>query len=386
MAPLINAAAPAAADRDTVAAATVDWLVVLAVAAVASTGLGLEQPWDGSGVSLAVVGLALALPLAVRRTRPVLSSVLVGAALVAQAWLGGTVGFGSFLAGLVAIFSVGRHVVRARDALLGALPVLAGGAVAMGSSIGEAPAEVFFPLFYTSAAWGLGRALRVLEQRSAQLRRYNEVLARDQQTTARLAVAGERIRLARELHDVLAHTVMVMVWQAEEAEELLDSPERSRASLRNVQEAGRRGLSELRRLIDVLREDQLDLPAPELSELPALTSLLSGSGLDVSLSLDVPASVVLPPGLGNAVYRLVQEALTNVLRHSHADSVTVRVHVSGRVLRCSVLDPGPRRPVPRPGSGHGLVGMQERLAPYGGTVVVGEDGTGYRVTTEVPLS
>ncbi|WP_148571917.1 sensor histidine kinase [Nocardioides caldifontis] len=385
MAPLTSTAPAPGAARDPVVAATVDWLVVLGVAAVASTGLGLEQPWDGSGWSLAVAGLALALPLAVRRTRPVLAAVLVGAALVAQAWLGGTVGFGSFLAGLVALFSVGRHVARTPDALAGALPVLAGGAVAMASSIGEEPAELFFPLFYTSAAWGLGRALRVLEQRSAQLRRYNEVLARDQETTARLAVAGERIRLARELHDVLAHTVMVMVWQAEEAEELLDSPDRARESLTNVQDAGRRGLAELRRLIDVLREDELDLPAPELSELPALTSLLSGSGLSVSLELDVPSSAVLPPGLGNAVYRLVQEALTNVLRHSHAEAVSVHVTASAGTLRCSVVDPGPRRTVPRPGSGHGLVGMQERVAPYGGTVEAGEDGTGFRVTAEVPL-
>lgn len=389
MATLSSTAASADAGRDSAAAATVDWLVVLGVAAVASSGLGLEQEWDGSGVELAVVGLALALPLAVRRTWPILAAALVGGALALQSGLGGTVGFGSFLAALIALFSVARHVSRTWTALLGGVPVVVGGAVATAASVRSAPAEAFFPLFYTSAAWGIGRALRAFEQRSAQLKRFNEVLTRDQETTARLAVAGERIRLARELHDVLAHTVMVMVWQAEEAEELLDAPDRdrSRESLRNVQEAGRRGLADLRRLIDVLREDDDALPVPELSELPALTELLSGSGLTVSLDLDVPAPLAacFPPGLGNAVYRLVQEALTNVLRHSHAEVVSVCVRADSEALRCEVVDPGPRRDVPRPGSGHGLVGMQERLSPYGGTVEAGDGGTGFRVSACVPL-
>lgn len=382
---------PAGDGRDPTAAATIDWLVVLGVAAVASTGLGLERPWDGSRAELAAVGLALALPLALRRTRPCTAAALVGAALVVQSLLGGTVGFGSFLAGLVALFSLGRYVTSLRRSLLGALVPIACGGLATAESVQASPGEAFFPLFYSSAAWGLGRAVRVLEQRAAQLRHYNEVLARDQETNARLAVAGERIRLARELHDVLAHTVMVMVWQAEEAEELLDHPDRSRPreSLRNVAEAGRRGLTELRSLIDVLRDDpDTTLPPPTLDELPTLIDLMSGSGLDVSLDLAVPDRVagLMPPGLEAAVYRLVQEALTNVLRHSHAARVQVTVRAAPDQLTCLVVDPGPRRAVPRPGSGHGITGMRERLAAFGGQVLADDAGDGFRVEAIVPLS
>ena len=161
MATLEQTATTADADRDSVTTATVDWLVVLGVAAVAGTGLGLEQEWGGSRVELAVVGLALALPLALRRTQPVVAAALVGAALIGQSWLGGTVGFGSFLAALIAMYSLARHVPRTRDALLGAVPLWALGGIATAASIAEAPAEVFFPLFYTSAAWGIGRTLRI---------------------------------------------------------------------------------------------------------------------------------------------------------------------------------------------------------------------------------
>lgn len=380
-------------------AAIVDWLIVVLVAAFATSGVGLERPWEGSTAELALTGLVLALPLAVRRSRPLLCVTLVGLALILQELTGGSLGFASFMAALVAMFSVGRHVASVGRSAVGALVLAVATSIATAEGLTESPSDAIFPLFYFSAAWGLGRVVRVLELRAAQLRRLNEVLARDQETTARLAVAGERIRLARELHDVLAHTVMVMVWQAEEAEELLDHADdssrrrsdltRPRESLRNIQDAGRRGLAELRTLIDVLRDDgDLAVPAPQLTELRTLAELMSRSGLQVELEVEVPDETVpaWPPGLATALYRVVQESLTNVLRHSHADCARVSLTTEADGVRCTVVDDGPRRAEPRPGSGHGIAGMQERLDEYGGVVTAESRGAGFQVDAVVPLA
>jgi signal transduction histidine kinase len=371
---------------------TIDWLVVLAVAVVGTTGLGLERPWDGSSVELAVMGLATALPLAIRRTRPLLSASLVGAAVVVSELMGGSLGFGSFLAALVAMFSVARHVPSVSRSALGGVVLFGAALVATVEGLREAPLDVVFPLFYFSAAWALGRGMRVLEQRSARLEQLNEALARDRETSARLAVASERIRLARELHDVVAHTVMVMVWQAEAAEELLDGSadvERPREALRNIQDAGRRGLADLRSLVGVLREDPGGpVGAPRLEDLDALTELMSRSGLTVDLDVDLAPHhrSGLPTGLESALFRLVQESLTNVVRHSLADRAEVRVRADGdAAVRVSVVDRGPRRDDPRPGSGHGIAGMRERLAALGGTVTAGFHADGFRVEAVVPL-
>lgn len=372
-------------------AQTVDWLIVLAVAAVSSTGVGLEHPWDGSSWGLAATGLTTALPLAVRRTRPLVCAPLVGAALVLQMALGGSLHFGSFIAALVAMFSVGRHVRSTTWSAAGglALAALVLGATAEG--LRESPTDIVFPLFYFSVTWALGRGVRVQEKRTSELRRLNAVLARDREISAQLAVATERLRLARELHDVVAHTVMVMVWQAEAAEELLDrdeSPDRLHDAMRNVQEAGRRGLADLRSLVGVLREDvDVPLAAPSLEDLGALAELMSRSGLAVDLRLDVPAPTRahLPTELGAALYRLVQESLTNVVRHSHADRATVSVRSDAAALHLRVEDDGPFRTEPRPGSGHGISGMRERATSLGGTVTAGRRADGYLVEAVLPL-
>jgi signal transduction histidine kinase len=162
--------------------------------------------------------------------------------------------------------------------------------------------------------------------------------------------------------------------------------DRALACLRNVQEAGRTGLAELRSLVTVLRDDEaVDLPAPRLDGLTHLAALMSGSGLDVDLVVELPESDTVPGEQQAAIYRVVQESLTNVLRHSHADRVRVHVTGDGQCLRCIVSDPGPRREEPRPGSGHGLSGMQERLEALGGQVSAGRDGDGFRVEVVLPL-
>lgn len=364
---------------------------MVAVAAVCTTGVGLERDWQGGSFALAATGLATALPLAVRRTRPVLTAALVGLALVLQVVVGGSLHFGSFLAALIAMFSVARYVASVRSSALGGALLAAGGLGASSPGFREAPADVVFPLFYFGATWALGRGVRVLEERSARLRELNEVLARDRETSAQLAVAEERIRLARELHDVVAHTVMVMVWQAEAAEELLGRADAARGAgeaVRSIQDAGRRGLADLRSLVGVLREDpEAPVTTPRLDDLHALAGLMSRSGLRVELDVDVPDRTreSLPAELEPALYRVVQECLTNVVRHSQATRAQVCVHGAPGRVRVTVRDEGPRRAEPRPGSGHGIAGMRERLAELGGALTAGRHAEGYLVEAVVPI-
>lgn len=392
--PTVDVTDPPASSR----AQTLDWLIVLAVAATSVTGVGLERAWEGGAWSLAAAGLATALPLALRRTHPLVCAVLVGAALVVQVLLGGSLHFGSFIAALVAMFSVARFVASVARSAAGGVLLATGALAASAEGLAESPTDIVFPLFYFSAGWALGRGVRALEERTARLRQVNEVLARDREISAQLAVAEERMRMARELHDVVAHTVMVMVWQAEAAEELLRqgaddaaddaAQDRPRAALRTIQDAGRRGLADLRSLVEVLREDS-GVPAatPRLDDLEALSDLMSRSGLQVDLRLDVPARTrsQLPAELGPTVYRLVQESLTNVIRHSAAAKASVQVRNDPHGLHVRIVDDGPVRTMRRPGSGHGISGMRERVMALGGTVTAQPHGDGYLVEASLPL-
>ena len=208
-------------------------------------------------------------------------------------------------------------------------------------------------------------------------------------------MAAERARIARELHDVIAHSVSVMVIQAGAAEQLLaQTPERARGPLAAVQDTGRQTITELRRLLGILRADGPELslaPQPGLASLDLLLAEMGQAGLPVQLRVEgQPAP--LPPGVDLAAYRVVQEALTNTLRHAgpaHAD-VLVRYHQ--HALELEILDdgcgPGPRPPDRAGGqSGHGLVGMRERVSLYGGKLEAGPlaDG-GYRLRARLPVS
>jgi signal transduction histidine kinase len=205
---------------------------------------------------------------------------------------------------------------------------------------------------------------------------------------AELAAAEERTRIARELHDVVAHGLSLMVVQAEAAEELLDrSPADARERLHRVQETGRQSLGEMRRLLGVLRATGHDGPAtapqPSLAGLQELVDDAAVTGLRVDVRLDGDLDG-LPLGVELTAFRILQEALTNTRRHASARSVTVRLARRPGVLALEVTDDGTGPAGNR--VGHGLIGMRERVALYGGSVTTGPgpDG-GYRVAAELPL-
>jgi signal transduction histidine kinase len=225
-----------------------------------------------------------------------------------------------------------------------------------------------------------GRRADELEARAARLEQERE--ERD-----RAAAAAERLRIARELHDVVAHSVSVMTVQAGAARVVLDAqPGRVRESLQAVEETGRQALAELRRLLGVLRLEEGEpalAPQPGLADLDALLAQARGAGLPVQRTIEgEPAA--LPPGVDLAAYRIVQEALTNARRHAAAAQARVAVRYGQGIVELEITNEG-RRAIPGEG-GHGLVGMRERAALYGGELEAGPrpDG-GYAVRARLPI-
>ena len=362
----------------------VTWSPVVAVAALSQLGIGLESAWSGSDLDLAVTSALLAGPLLLRRARPVLAAALLAGALVVQVQLGGSLHFASFIAVLLASYAVGRHGAG-RHAAAGVAVLLLGVVVAMRHSLPQDADELVFPLFYVTAAAALGSVVRRQARQAAELRRLNEVLVRERDALDRLVIATERLRLARELHDVVAHTLTVAVIQAEACEDAIaDDPERAREAARQVQAAGRRGLADLRSLVRVLRDADTTADDPGLDDLDALASVMAGAGLDVHVTRTGDLTG-LAPELERELYRIVQEALTNVVKHSSATSVSVRVGRRDAWVALEVVDPGPAVQAVAPSGGHGLAGMTERLAPFGGEVVAGPQEGGFRVEVSVPL-
>lgn len=374
--------------------ALADWAPVVFVAAVSQTGLGMEQPWVGSDLELALTGLATALPLGWRRSRPVLAAGAIGAALAVQVVVfSGSLHFGSFCAVLIGMYATGRYAPSRRTSVAAALLLAAGVATASVSSLSSRPTDVVFPLVYLTGSWAVGRGMRTLQHRADSMHQLSLALARESENAARLAVATDRMRMARELHDVVAHTVMLMVVQAEAAEASFDAdPEGARRGLKAVQDAGRRGMDDLRSLVGVLRDAsepsrlhaEAIAPVPDL-QLATLQNLFADCGLDVTLhqrgARDLAA---LPAGLQTSLFRMVQEALTNVLKHSRAMSAQVELALDGSRLVLDVLDPGPARDRPRGTGGHGLAGMRERATMHHGTMTAGPCGDGFRVCVEIP--
>jgi signal transduction histidine kinase len=239
-----------------------------------------------------------------------------------------------------------------------------------------------------TACWLVGLGWYRRAAQASALRERAERAESERETAARVAVAEERARIARELHDVVAHSVSVMVLQAGAVRRLLrDDQAREREALDTVERTGREALAEMRRLLGVLRtpEEQAELaPQPGLSELPALVERTEAAGLAVELRLEgEPAP--LPRGVDLSAYRIVQEALTNTLKHSGAGHAEVTVRYHPDAVDLEITDDG-RGPAAGNGGGHGLVGMRERATLYGGELSAGaREGGGFVVRARLPL-
>jgi signal transduction histidine kinase len=297
----------------------------------------------------------------------------------------------SFAAILLVAYSVGAHQTRTR----GLVAMLAGACAFLiqdGADLEAGYHSVrtdagFYALFF--AAWAAGLGIQALRQRAELLERLTGQLAREREEKARLAVVEERTRLARELHDVVAHSVTVMVLHAGAARQLIDSePGKAKSTLRSAEESGRQALAELRRLLGILRSsgggDDLSPPSG-VRNLRDLADMVGRGGLDVKLVIEGEPRE-LAPGLDLSAYRIVQEALTNALKHARAHQASVRVHYGERQLELEVVDDGRDTGANGDGGGHGLQGLRERAALYGGTLQAGpKPGGGYRVFATLPI-
>jgi len=346
----------------------------------------------GYGNTLINVGMIA--PLVWRRRDPTLVFTVVSLTCLAQLLLQVNLSYGNvgFLFALYAASAYGRHTwVR-----FGALAVGCLGALLSPLALSGAPTpdNWIYLVGFTGAAvafaWTLGDLMRTrrayvgeLEERARRLE-----LERDQQ--ARLARADERARIAREFHDIVAHSLSVVVAQADGGSyAAAQDPNAARKALETIGTTGRKALAEMRRLLGVLRtDDELATlaPQPDLRQLPDLLGRMRASGLDVRLHVDA-ALPPLPAGVELAVYRVVQEALTNTLKHAGpGTAVSVWLTYQEPVLRLEISDNGRGTAVPADGNGQGLVGMRERLALYGGTVAAGpRTGGGFEVVAELPF-
>jgi signal transduction histidine kinase len=359
------------------------YAAITLTAEVTSAGIG----WRGDAAR--VLAFVHGFSIVARRT----ATEAMLALLLVTAVLYTALGFPVYLLGpavLIAAYTLGARWSRRRG-LLG-LVLLDGATVVLGaaSSPGLDSLALFVGLI--TAAWFLGDIVRRWQTlaREYQARVGELQLAREE--LARHAVTAERVRIARELHDVVAHSMSIVAMHAGAGRLAVGTdPQAERAALQVIEDTTRGALGEMRRLVTVLREEgqarpQLG-PVHGLGDLPELTAAVATAGVtvDVRTSGDLAA---LPDGVSLAAYRVVQEALTNVIRH--AGSTRARVVVTAGeddTLRlCVENDPGgQRRPAGPAGGGHGMSGMRERVQLYGGTLVSGPAaGGGWRVTAEFP--
>ncbi|MFJ2031298.1 sensor histidine kinase [Streptosporangium sp. NPDC087985] len=372
------------------------WLAPFALACLGMLlVLALRPDPHRSGPALwgyLVLGLLLVVPLFWRRSRPLTVFAIVSVTSFGQ-WLSGTEPAPFNVAVLIAMYAV-ASLCSLRWAVAAGLVAELGLALSFGQlttvpdPVSFASASVFVVAIWIAGIYANTRRryLESLEERA-------ERAERDRDQRAQLAAAAERARIARELHDVVAHNVSVIIVQADGASYAIDSaPEDAREAMRAISTTGRQALAEMRRMVGVLRTaaegaaaGEGYAPQPGLSQLEELVAQVRSSGLPVDFRVvGVPQD--LPEGEQLTVYRIVQEALTNALKHGGPGTgAVVEMEYGMRELVLRVSDDGRGAAAPGHPGGHGLVGMRERAALFGGSLEAGPrpDG-GFRVVARLP--
>ncbi|HEX5596500.1 MAG TPA: sensor histidine kinase [Micromonosporaceae bacterium] len=371
---------------------TVDTGLCLAVlvTGIAEVWLPLEsRQGDGDPVATSAQVLVVAVSLWWRRTHPIPTTAVALAGLCVSDLLGFLLFFGQFVPFMIAVFSVARYG-KGREPWIGA--AMASAVLIYADLFIELLGGLNEMLFHWGAvsicfAFGRWQSAMARRAQSSQQRAIAAEVAAAEQ--AAQAIIEERTRIARELHDVVAHAMSVMVVQAGAAEQMVaDDPDRVRKALATIRRTGNGALAEMRRVVTMLRDtDEIGLlaPQPGLSGLQTLVDDVRESGLPVKFAV-TGAPRALPAGLDLAAFRIVQEALTNARRHaSAATEVSVEMKFGTDELRIDVRDDGCGNPNTA-GSGHGLIGMRERAALYGGTLQAAPlPDRGFAVAAILPL-
>lgn len=343
------------------------------------------QPMDALGVALV---LGATVPFVFLRRAPLAVLIIAGTSVVALSWLAYNEGVTPIFL-YVAAVAVGircepRQTVAGAVFMLGALLAL----LLVSHTQFDAGAFALNVAIFSSA-FLIGVTIRSRRLRIAALEDRGRALEREQEEEARRAVTDERLRIARELHDVVAHSMGVVAIQSDAGERVIDTdPAKAKVALQAISGVSRSTLAEIRRMLGVLREDDdggaPDSPVHGLDELDALAHELGGAGVDVTVSVEGTRRE-LARSLDLNAYRIVQEALTNVLKHSGSAKASVIVRYERDAVRVEVTDDGRGTKASSPPGGHGIVGMRERAALFGGTLETGAraDG-GFAVAARLP--
>jgi signal transduction histidine kinase len=369
-----------------IAPRVVDWTlaggfaVALTISALLATDVGAPR-WV-----VVLASLALTLPLAARRRYPLAVELIVGAVAVAMAgWLvDGYEGVSPLIPVLIAAYSTAVHA-RGRAALAGlAVALVVPGLIAlvMGSTVWG---DYVFPNLILGLGWLAGWLVRSRTELAARLHEEAVRAEDERELLAEIAVADERRRIARELHDIVAHSMSVMVVQAGGARRILDrDPARAADAAAQIERTGREALTEMRRLLGVLGVDAERTPQPGMDQVGELVGRARAAGLPVELEVEGDRRR-LPAGVDLTGYRIVQEALTNTMKHAASAPTSVRVRYGNDALELQIADRGtvaPRLDDP----GHGLIGMRERVRVVGGELHAGPRvGGGFDVRARLPL-
>ncbi|MGH7761887.1 MAG: sensor histidine kinase [Candidatus Dormibacteraceae bacterium] len=362
-----------------------DWALALLLLVVAEAEVWTTSVFRGPPLANAAFAGLGTLPLAWRVRRPFTVTVTLAFALAAQSFLlGGASSLSQVLAGLLASYSVARHADE-RKALIAAGAVAAALLVHGFASLTPlSGGDWLFTYVLTAGAWAAGRALRIREDHGRRLVERSTQLDRERELREMTAVADERLRIARELHDIVSHSVSMIVLQATGARRVMASnPSRATEALGHIEGLARAALSDMRSMVGVLRTpgaaDSEPLPSGTLED---LVDQVRRSGMEIELHV---TGEPVNGALGVAVYRIVQEALTNAVKHSGARSAAVAV-AYGNGVEIEIRNEAGDRPAKSgSGEGHGLVGMRERVAVYGGSLEAApEPGGGYRVVARLP--
>jgi signal transduction histidine kinase len=377
-----------------------DALMAVALSVVLVLELSLGSNITGPAWANYVCGVVATAAVAWRRPWPVWALAVQLISVLVSTAFGGDLAenpFSPFLAVIVVMYGVGSYAPRAWSYFgvgIGVLGMILINLV--GDSPSDAGSYIGTSLLAVVLPWAAGRAVKEWAQRALELERVNQALKAEQEQRSLLAVADERSRIARELHDVVAHSISVMVVQAEGARRMMDrDPKRAKAALDQIEGTGRAALVEMRRLLGVLRKERdgvVRTPQPGTGTLDMLVDRAQEAGLDVRVAIEGQRKT-LPAGIDVSVFRIIQEALTNALKHAgptradvlltyHPDSIEVEIVDAGIVNGYEPEGSDPENPQ------HGLLGMKERVSLYGGEIATGpcEDGRdGYRVWARIPL-
>ena len=373
----------------------VDALVALALTvaalAIVMARTGDQDEFRGTDALGIALVLLQTVPLAFRRIAPLGVASVIGVAVAVHAAAGYEVVQPGTFSSLISVYGATSLTDERRSFLTAVITATALGVFFLTNRGDFSGFDVAATSGTWAMAWFVGTYVRTRGEQAEAIGERAASLERDQDMRAREAVANERARMARELHDIVGHALNLIVIQAGGAQRVFEAkPEVARDALGSIESAGREALFDMERMLGVLRAAEGDRPGlgpqPGLTQLDSLAAQVTEAGLPVEVTVEGD-TIELPASVDLSAYRIVQEALTNALKHSRASHARVAVRYGKDSVELEVSDDGRGPSEPQPGSGgRGLLGMRERVALFGGDLSVGPAPSGgYRVQARLPF-